>query len=538
MSVADDSGSARTDQADAAREAPLDGSADEDAGTVQQLTVCSNTECGAHAHCDNDSGAPVCSCDPGYEGDGQSCKNVDECAQGTDDCDANARCVDEPGTWSCECKPGYEGDGKSCTPNPCEPRVDPCDAATTTCRADGKNAVCDCAEGRGRCDGNKLACTSDLESDADHCGSCDFACAGDLQCQKSTCEQPIKALALGYNHSCAIDRNDRIVCWGTNNAGQLQRNTASSTDYKPALSSLGPTKLLSAGTDFSCARLASDDLVCWGSNGVGQIVPTNSTPAPAASGLFMLGSHYDTVQQIASGQASSCMLIDGAAYCWGHAFAKELGSDMADLKLEDANRVSLGVPALQLSVGYGQACAVGTDQHLRCWGAGNATPREVGDAAGTPLTGVTSVASGINVASGCAVITDGRVACWGVVPAAASSLNAVTVVDASGVPLVGAVQVGVGVVHACARRDDGTVVCWGRRDLLGTGASATTIQSFYVELGAIHDVIDIAVNGLHTCVRRRNGQVQCWGDNSAGQVGVNPAQTTTALEPVNVIGLP
>ena len=41
----------------------------------------------------------------GYRGDGRSCVDVDECAEGTSGCDQT--CVNEPGTYHCECAPGF-----------------------------------------------------------------------------------------------------------------------------------------------------------------------------------------------------------------------------------------------------------------------------------------------------------------------------------------------------------------------------------------------------------------------------------------------
>ncbi|MFT3766506.1 MAG: calcium-binding EGF-like domain-containing protein [Minicystis sp.] len=41
--------------------------------------------------------------------------NIDECANGTAQCDPNADCVDTPAYYTCVCKAGYQGDGKTCT---------------------------------------------------------------------------------------------------------------------------------------------------------------------------------------------------------------------------------------------------------------------------------------------------------------------------------------------------------------------------------------------------------------------------------------
>ena len=41
--------------------------------------------------------------------------DVDECISGTHNCSNNATCTDSDGSYLCSCKPGYDGDGYACT---------------------------------------------------------------------------------------------------------------------------------------------------------------------------------------------------------------------------------------------------------------------------------------------------------------------------------------------------------------------------------------------------------------------------------------
>ncbi|XP_072125175.1 nidogen-2 isoform X11 [Mobula birostris] len=71
----------------------------------------------------------ICTCAPGYEGDGKVCTDVDECADGNSQgCGENTVCINVPGSYGCECKRGYaipEG-GNTCVltnerpKSPCE----------------------------------------------------------------------------------------------------------------------------------------------------------------------------------------------------------------------------------------------------------------------------------------------------------------------------------------------------------------------------------------------------------------------------------
>eukprot|EP00050_Salpingoeca_kvevrii_P018124 m.71013 g.71013 ORF g.71013 m.71013 type:complete len:1871 (-) comp7913_c1_seq2:312-5924(-) len=63
----------------------------------------------------------VCTCGPGYKGDGESCTNIDACLETSLACSANAICVDLPPPAgngvdgrTCVCKQGFRGDGLIC----------------------------------------------------------------------------------------------------------------------------------------------------------------------------------------------------------------------------------------------------------------------------------------------------------------------------------------------------------------------------------------------------------------------------------------
>ena len=65
---------------------------DTDGDTVPDACDCEGLSCGANAHCEDTGGGPECVCDDGYEGDGTTCTDIDECALGTQRCDENATC--------------------------------------------------------------------------------------------------------------------------------------------------------------------------------------------------------------------------------------------------------------------------------------------------------------------------------------------------------------------------------------------------------------------------------------------------------------
>ncbi|MEO0323183.1 MAG: trypsin-like serine protease [Myxococcota bacterium] len=72
--------------------------------------------CDARAACEDFELGFRCLCDAGYQGDGYTCEDVDECAR--DACSPDAFCTNTPGSFECECAPGFVGDGLRCEADP------------------------------------------------------------------------------------------------------------------------------------------------------------------------------------------------------------------------------------------------------------------------------------------------------------------------------------------------------------------------------------------------------------------------------------
>ncbi|OJH37837.1 hypothetical protein BON30_27055 [Cystobacter ferrugineus] len=128
-----------------------------------------STQCDANALCTETSGSAVCTCKPGYTGDGTTCTDVDECAIDTHTCDANATCANTPGSFTCACKSGYTGDGTTCTDiDECAIDTDTCDANATCANTPG-SFTCACKSGY---TGDGTTCT-DIDECAIDTDTCD-----------------------------------------------------------------------------------------------------------------------------------------------------------------------------------------------------------------------------------------------------------------------------------------------------------------------------------------------------------------------------
>jgi hypothetical protein len=71
--------------------------------------------CDPNALCTLNGGVATCTCQAGFEGDGRTCSDVNECATNNGGCNTNATCVNTPGGARCVCNTGYSGDGYMCT---------------------------------------------------------------------------------------------------------------------------------------------------------------------------------------------------------------------------------------------------------------------------------------------------------------------------------------------------------------------------------------------------------------------------------------
>ena len=82
-------------------------------------------------------------------------------------------------------------------------------------------------------------------------------------------------LSSGGGHSCGVDGNHELWCWGENQAGQSAAASSASLQ-KPTLVDSGagapiPADSVAVGRQHTCAASTRRGVMCWGSNESGQI---------------------------------------------------------------------------------------------------------------------------------------------------------------------------------------------------------------------------------------------------------------------------
>ncbi|MFO0750242.1 MAG: hypothetical protein U1F43_31925 [Myxococcota bacterium] len=72
------------------------------------------------------------------------------------------------------------------------------------------------------------------------------------------------AVAVGARHVCALTRGGAVLCWGSNDEGQLGDPALPGSATPVAVTGLGDVVAIDAGDATTCAQRRDRTLVCWG----------------------------------------------------------------------------------------------------------------------------------------------------------------------------------------------------------------------------------------------------------------------------------
>jgi alpha-tubulin suppressor-like RCC1 family protein len=288
---------------------------------------------------------------------------------------------------------------------------------------------------------------------------------------------PVRALALAYERSCARMASGVVKCWGLgyDDAPRAWPTTVPGVTQAVQLA-VGPT--------HACARLEDGRLRCFGGNETGALGDGTREPALGATA----DPGVEAAVDVAVGVEFTCARVVHASLCWG-----------------DNRRGSLAHGAL-------------------------------GDGALRPtVSPLLSRARAFSLAGrhGLAVVDGGEVLGWG--DDAHALIGGAGATKPAPLKLAGLLHVrelSSSASHACARFDSGTVACWGDNDAGQLGDATTIDRHTPAPVLGLGDAAQIAVGERMSCARTHAGAVYCWGANAHGELGDRTTSSRGVRGPV------
>lgn len=252
----------------------------------------------------------------------------------------------------------------------------------------------------------------------------------DIPCDDTALPGEWIAVSAGGLHTCGIDADGAIACFGRDQEGQ-----SSPPD--------GAYAAIASGYRQSCATTSAGTVDCWGAAAL-------DPPSGALTSLAVGGEHACGID------------ADGILRCWGDdrfgqlALAGAAADAVATGSIDTCipgPRCAIGTPALAevpttplsaLAVGLEAACGIDGDGAVACWGAG--------EAAVPPSFEDPPVHLALGADFGCALTAGGSIRCWG-----NDEVGQATAPEGT----FAALDADANGHHACALGDDRSLTCWG-----------------------------------------------------------------------------
>lgn len=423
----------------------------------------------------------------------------------------------------------------------------------TDCGAEGCSECPDASQRD--CNGDPAdGCEVNASEDLENCGGCGIVCQEDESCKSGACTPDSVAtetrveLSLGAHHSCALIERE-AWCWGSNETGQLGRSIPPeeqdgvfpfATSYARPIEGLA-LEQLEASYRHTCGLDDQGTVWCWGDNTQAQVNgQASSTPIIDPFPVSLAGPQSD----VATGREHTCALaLNGTITCWGSRSrcqrnpacnGPELGLETVSLEINGA-----GLP-IDIEAGMHHTCVRTNLDRIFCWG--DNTFQQSGTEALSPnlFELVPNIASfqelsgfDVNANTTCVTWHDPgapelqlEVECRGEginpqSPFRAVLNNSGQVFNPDSTPVLLAAG-----RHACAivSPEPGAsniIQCWGKNEhgqLLGNNFEANPFGPSTLETSQFPSTV--AVGGAHTCIFDPvEAHVLCRGLNTYNQTG-------------------
>jgi alpha-tubulin suppressor-like RCC1 family protein len=146
-------------------------------------------------------------------------------------------------------------------------------------------------------------------------------------CVDGTCFDDFKAVGAGEWHSCAIRENGEMYCVGQNENGALGIGPDNrGPDFSTWQRVEGAWRSVDGGETHTCAVDANGALFCWGGNAEGQLGLGDFMPRDLPERVALPGG--GTIDTVEAGFENTCVIRseDGAVFCWGANYSGQVGN--------------------------------------------------------------------------------------------------------------------------------------------------------------------------------------------------------------------
>lgn len=128
---------------------------------------------------------------------------------------------------------------------------------------------------------------------------------------------------MGRFHSCGIQTDGTLWCWGTGTGGALGLGATTTALTPMRVGTQSDWTSVSSGRHYSCGIRAPGTLWCWGENESGQLGDTTTVNRDVPT---QVGSAIDWSSVTASGgYATIALRSDGSTWVWGRNSSGLLG---------------------------------------------------------------------------------------------------------------------------------------------------------------------------------------------------------------------
>jgi alpha-tubulin suppressor-like RCC1 family protein len=313
------------------------------------------------------------------------------------------------------------------------------------------------------------------------------------------------SVATGLEHTCAVTTDGRTRCWGGNDNGELGDNTTISSSNPVAVNTDLIMSIVGAGLRYSCALTTTGNLWCWGDNHFGILGDGTSVSSPSVASAVRVGTDTGWADATVGDLHSCGRRTDGTLWCWGGNTHGQVGDGRMVPRSTPAP-IPGGATWQSVTADHETTCGIRTGGTLWCWGETFTDSLAIRPVQIGGRGGWANVALGESRA--CAVHTDGTIWCWGSGVYGQSSEDPPLVRVRTDVATTWA-QAAVGRQHLCARDVPGRVWCWGEGFLGPNGDGAATTPGV---LAGLTGVVALQAPPMGTCALDEEHRLWCWSD--------------------------